>query len=139
MRSMIADHTIISRDSFPLCRSGSMRSRLEVMAFTREERGDSTRYNQHAYYRGRRPQFELAVTRRPRRDSNLRLPGPEQGAPAPSVMDTGSAGVVASADRIPNIHTLQSLGPGRLTYSSSGRIMVGQWVVTPGLSISLSS
>ena len=47
------------------------------------------------------------------------------------VMDTGSTGVVVSADKIPNIDGLQSLGPGKLTYSSSGRIMIGQWVVTP--------
>jgi hypothetical protein len=48
-----------------------------------------------------------------------------------AVMDTGSVGVVVSANKIPNIHSLQSLGPGRLTYSSSGRIMIGEWVVTP--------
>jgi hypothetical protein len=47
------------------------------------------------------------------------------------VMDTGSTGVVVSADKIPNIERLQSLGPGELTYSSSGRVMIGQWVVTP--------
>jgi len=47
------------------------------------------------------------------------------------MMDTGSTGVVVSADKIPNINRLQSLGPGTLTYSSSGRIMTGQWVVTP--------
>jgi hypothetical protein len=47
------------------------------------------------------------------------------------VMDTGSTGIVVSADKIPNINRLQSLGPGKLTYSSSGRIMVRQWVVTP--------
>jgi hypothetical protein len=48
-----------------------------------------------------------------------------------AVMDTGSTGVVVSADKIPNIASLQSLGAGELTYSSSGRIMIGQWVVTP--------
>jgi hypothetical protein len=47
------------------------------------------------------------------------------------VMDTGSTGIVVSADKIPNIDQLQSLGPGRLTYSSSGRIMIGRWVMTP--------
>jgi hypothetical protein len=46
------------------------------------------------------------------------------------VMDTGSTGVVVSADKIPDIERLPSLGPGKLTYSSSGRIMVGRWVVT---------
>src|SRR5262249_23667557 len=45
-----------------------------------------------------------------------------------AVMDTGSTGVVVSADKIPNIASLQSLGPGQLTYSSSGRIMIGRWV-----------
>ena len=38
---------------------------------------------------------------------------------------------MVSADKIPNIERLQSLGPGQLTYSSSGRIMIGRWVVTP--------
>jgi hypothetical protein len=47
------------------------------------------------------------------------------------VLDTGSTGVVVSADKIPNIERLPSLGPGELTYSSSGRVMIGQWVVTP--------
>jgi hypothetical protein len=47
------------------------------------------------------------------------------------VMDTGSTGIVVSADKIPNIDRLQTQGPGRLTYSSSGRIMIGRWVVTP--------
>src|SRR5262245_7640187 len=47
------------------------------------------------------------------------------------VMDTGSTGIVVSADKIPNIDRLPSLGPGQLTYSSSGRIMIGRWVVTP--------
>jgi hypothetical protein len=48
-----------------------------------------------------------------------------------AVMDTGSTGIVVSADKIPNVDRLPSLGPGRLTYSSSGRIMIGRWVVTP--------
>jgi hypothetical protein len=48
-----------------------------------------------------------------------------------AVMDTGSTGVVVSADKIPNLAGLQSLGPGMLAYSSSGRIMTGRWVVTP--------
>jgi hypothetical protein len=47
------------------------------------------------------------------------------------VMDTGSTGILVSADKIPDIAALPSLGPGRLTYSSSGRIMTGTWVVTP--------
>jgi hypothetical protein len=53
------------------------------------------------------------------------------GRSSGAVMDTGSTGVVVSADKIPNIASLQSLGAGQLTYSSSGRIMIGQWVVTP--------
>lgn len=48
-----------------------------------------------------------------------------------AVMDTGSTGVVVSADKIPNIEALRSLGAGQLTYSSSGRIMIGRWVITP--------
>ena len=46
-------------------------------------------------------------------------------------MDTGSTGVVVSATSIPNIDQLPHLGPGTLTYSSSGRIERGDWVVTP--------
>jgi hypothetical protein len=38
-------------------------------------------------------------------------------------MDTGSTGVVVSADKIPSIDRLPSLGPGQLTYSSSGRVI----------------
>lgn len=46
------------------------------------------------------------------------------------VMDTGSTGIVVSAHRIPNIDALPSLGPGRLTYTSSGRVMIGRRVLT---------
>ena len=53
------------------------------------------------------------------------------GALVSAVMDTGSTGVVISATSIPNIDRLPSLGPGEITYSSSGRIMNGHWVVTP--------
>lgn len=52
-------------------------------------------------------------------------------APSEIVMDTGSTGILVSASRIPNIDVLPSRGDGRLTYSSSGRIMIGRWVVTP--------
>ncbi|CAO4136659.1 hypothetical protein [Methylorubrum extorquens] len=45
----------------------------------------------------------------------------------PVLMDTGSTGIVVSASRIPDINDLPSR-PGRLTYSSSGRIMIGRWV-----------
>lgn len=48
-----------------------------------------------------------------------------------AVVDTGSTGVVVSAAAIPGIDRLASLGPGVITYSSSGRIMKGRWVVTP--------
>jgi hypothetical protein len=48
-----------------------------------------------------------------------------------AVMDTGSTGVVVSADKIPDVDRLPSLGAGKLTYSSSGRIMTGRWVMTP--------
>lgn len=53
------------------------------------------------------------------------------GDPVRAIMDTGSTGIVVSADVIPGIDGLQSPGPGRLTYTSSGRVMVGNWVVTP--------
>jgi hypothetical protein len=48
-----------------------------------------------------------------------------------AVMDTGSTGVVVAASSIPNIDQLPNRGPGTLTYTSSGRIMRGDWVVTP--------
>jgi hypothetical protein len=46
-----------------------------------------------------------------------------------AVMDTGSTGIVVSASAIPNIDRLPSRGPGTLTYTSSGRIEQGDWVV----------
>jgi hypothetical protein len=46
-----------------------------------------------------------------------------------AVMDTGSTGIVVSATAIPNIDRLPSRGPGTLTYTSSGRIEQGDWVV----------
>ncbi len=66
----------------------------------------------------------------------LSFGGPEHGGPEHSeparaaVMDTGSTGIVVSAAAIPGVETLPSLGPGTLTYSSSGRIMRGTWVRT---------
>ncbi|WP_267211619.1 pepsin/retropepsin-like aspartic protease family protein [Chelatococcus asaccharovorans] len=48
-----------------------------------------------------------------------------------AVMDTGSTGVVVSASLIPNVDRLPVVAPGQLTYTSSGRIMRGDWVVTP--------
>src|SRR5499427_5216300 len=75
--------------------------------------------------------------------SYLNAPGPRDDIATPpllrisfggrnydAVMDTGSTGVVVSADKIPNIDRLPSLGPGELTYASSGRIMIGRWVLT---------
>jgi predicted aspartyl protease len=53
------------------------------------------------------------------------------GALRRAVVDTGSTGVVLSAISIPGVDRLPSLGPGTITYSSSGRIMTGRWVVTP--------
>jgi hypothetical protein len=46
-----------------------------------------------------------------------------------AVMDTGSTGIVVSAAAIPNIDRLPNRGPGTLTYTSSGRIERGDWVV----------
>ncbi len=48
-----------------------------------------------------------------------------------AVMDTGSTGIVVSATSIPGVDGLPNRGPGTLTYTSSGRIMQGDWVVTP--------
>jgi hypothetical protein len=53
------------------------------------------------------------------------------GAAGAAVMDTGSTGIAVSADAIPNRSALPSQGSASLTYSSSGRIMQGTWVVTP--------
>ena len=46
-----------------------------------------------------------------------------------AVMDTGSTGIVVSASAIPNIDRLPNRGPGTLTYTSSGRVEQGDWVV----------
>ena len=47
-----------------------------------------------------------------------------------AVLDTGSTGVVVSATSILDIDDLPVLGPGRLTYTSSGRIMQGRYVLS---------
>lgn len=52
------------------------------------------------------------------------------GAVRPVLVDTGSTGIVISASRIPGNQALPG-EPGRLTYSSSGRIMIGRWVRVP--------
>jgi hypothetical protein len=51
--------------------------------------------------------------------------------PIRAVLDSGSTGIVVASRLIPNFDSLASVGEGRLTYSSSGRVMLGQWVVTP--------
>ena len=48
-----------------------------------------------------------------------------------ATMDSGSTGVVVAAALIPNFDDLPKLASGRLTYTSSGRIMLGDWVETP--------
>lgn len=53
------------------------------------------------------------------------------GAVHRAVMDTGSTGVVISATSIAGFETLTPLGPGEITYTSSGRIMRGVNVRVP--------
>ncbi len=48
-----------------------------------------------------------------------------------AVLDSGSTGIVVAASLIPNFDSLASVGDGKLTYTSSGRVMLGRWVVTP--------
>ncbi|GGC73093.1 hypothetical protein [Chelatococcus reniformis] len=48
-----------------------------------------------------------------------------------AVVDTGSTGVVVAASAIADIDNLPNLGPAGITYSSSGRIMRGDWIVVP--------
>lgn len=48
-----------------------------------------------------------------------------------AVLDSGSTGIVVAASSIPNVDQLPVLGDGKLTYTSSGRVMIGQWVTTP--------
>lgn len=48
-----------------------------------------------------------------------------------AVLDSGSTGVVVGATSIPDFERLAKIADGQLTYTSSGRIMVGQWVRTP--------
>ncbi len=45
-------------------------------------------------------------------------------------LDSGSTGIVVASRYIPDFDQLPSIGEGRLTYSSSGRVMIGRWVVT---------
>jgi len=53
------------------------------------------------------------------------------GEPLRAELDSGSTGIVVAAAYIPGFDQLTSVGPGKLTYTSSGRVMVGQWVVIP--------
>ncbi len=46
-------------------------------------------------------------------------------------LDSGSTGVVVAAASIPGFDQLPAIGAGRLTYTSSGRVMIGSWVTTP--------
>lgn len=46
-------------------------------------------------------------------------------------LDSGSTGVVVAAALIPGFDQLPVVGDGRLTYTSSGRVMIGSWVTTP--------
>ncbi len=48
-----------------------------------------------------------------------------------ATLDSGSTGVVVAARFIPNVDQLPVIGPGKLTYTSSGRVMEGSWVTTP--------
>jgi hypothetical protein len=47
-----------------------------------------------------------------------------------ATLDSGSTGIVVAASSIPDLAQLPVLGDGRLTYTSSGRIMLGRWVTT---------
>ncbi len=48
-----------------------------------------------------------------------------------AVLDSGSTGIVVAARLLPDIDRLPVQAPGRVTYTSSGRVMLGRWVVTP--------
>jgi hypothetical protein len=47
-----------------------------------------------------------------------------------AVLDSGSTGVVVAARMLPNLEQLPAIGEARLTYTSSGRVMLGRWVIT---------
>lgn len=53
------------------------------------------------------------------------------GRPIDAVLDSGSTGIVVAASLIADFDSLQSIGDGKLTYTSSGRVMQGRWVITP--------
>ncbi|WP_428029194.1 hypothetical protein [Ancylobacter sp.] len=53
------------------------------------------------------------------------------GRPLRAELDSGSTGIVVASEFVPGFEQMPSQGPAKLTYTSSGRVMVGQWVVTP--------
>lgn len=60
------------------------------------------------------------------------------GQPIVAELDSGSTGIVVAASFIPGFEQLSSAGEGRLTYTSSGRVMLGRWVVTPVILVGLN-
>jgi hypothetical protein len=48
-----------------------------------------------------------------------------------AILDSGSTGIVVGATSILDFERLPKIADGQLTYTSSGRIMLGQWVLTP--------
>lgn len=86
-------------------------------------------------YEDRRRGVYLSYANAPAEDRNIveapKLRVSFGDKPFEIVMDTGSTGLLVSADRIPNVDSLRWLGDGKLTYSSSGRVMIGRWVETP--------
>ena len=53
------------------------------------------------------------------------------GRPLRAVIDSGSTGIVVASSFVPGFEAMPSLGPAKLTYTSSGRVMLGRWVVMP--------
>ena len=48
-----------------------------------------------------------------------------------ATLDSGSTGVVVAATSIPDFDRLPKIADGQITYTSSGRVMLGKWVETP--------
>lgn len=53
------------------------------------------------------------------------------GRPLRAELDSGSTGIVVASEFVPGFEQMPSQGPAKLTYTSSGRVMLGQWVVMP--------
>jgi len=53
------------------------------------------------------------------------------GARHRAVLDTGSTGVVVAARSLDAFDALEDIGPGEITYTSSGRVMRGRYVLAP--------